>query len=363
MALVGAGEISSTHITALKALADCVDVVAVCDLDLAKARAFQQQNGIPAVFASLGAMLEETRPNVVHVLLPPPVHASASETCLSAGSHVFVEKPFCLSLEECHYVQALAKREGLQIGVNHNLTFMPSFLALLDAIRFCRLGALEQVQVIYTIPMPSLGSGPHTQWMFSATERLLFELGPHPLSIPCRLLGRVTRASTAVSGEMKLSNGTRFFSNWQTSLVCERGNAQCTLAVGSGYFAAAVHVIGQDAEALVDLRRNTFQLIEKTRYLRVDDMVNGWTNAYGLVRRNLSNFKAYAMGAAGLCPPYLQQNLSVNASIAAFYRALAAGRTPRIDGAEGTAVVEACEMVADSAFAFLTNQEGRVVAG
>ena len=360
VAILGAGEISGPHITALRQLPTLVDVVAVCDLDQAKARAFQEQNGIPAAYESLDTMLAEARPDVVHVLLPPVVHARAAETCLLAGSNVLVEKPFCVSLDECRRVQEVAGRQSLRIGVNHNLTFMPSFLELLEAIRSFRLGAIEYVQVMYTIPMPALEFGPPPAWMFSGTENLLFELGPHPLSLPVRLLGRVTGASTAVSGEMQFKNGVRFFRTWQSSLVHARGASQCTLAVGSGYFSSAVHVVGEDAQAFVDLRRNTFQLIEKTRYARVDDMINGWKNASALTRRSWRNFKAYALGAAGLGPPHLQQIISVNSSVAAFYRALAAGRNPRIDGAEGAAVVEACEMVRDSAFAFLAQKEDQV---
>ena len=158
-----------------------------------------------------------------------------------------------------------------------------------------------------------------------------------------------------------LSNGVRFFKHWQTSLVCERGGAQCTLSVGGGYQSVAVHVVGEDAQAFVDLRRNTIQIIEKTPYLRLDDMVNGFRNSFALARRNLRNLKSYSLGAMGFGPRYEQQAFSFRASIAAFYRALAAGRVPRIDGAEGTAVVEACHMTIDSALDFAEQTEGRVV--
>ena len=80
-----------------------------------------------------------------------------------------------------------------------------------------------------------------------------------------------------------------------------------------------------------------------------------------MARRNLRNMKQYSLGAVGFAPRYDQQGFSFHASIAAFYRALAAGRIPRIDGAEGTRVVEACQMTIDSALAFAEQQEERVV--
>ena len=334
-------------------------MVAVCDVNLDRARAVQKKYGIPAVFDSLPAMLRETRPDVVHVLLPPEMHYSAGEECLASGCHLFMEKPFCVSVDECQGLEALAQRSGLQIGVNHNVVFMPAFLELIDAIRACRFGAIEQVQVMFTAPMPGIEKIVASHWMFGSTDRIMLEIGPHPMSIPIRLLGRATKASTAVSGEITLTNGVRFFKHWQTSLVCERGNAQVTFSVGGAYPAITVLVIGEDAQAFVDIRRNTIQILEKTPYLRMDDMVNGFRNSWAMARRNLSAIKTYSLGAVGFGPRYQQQSFSFRSSIAAFYRALAAGRTPRIDGAEGTRVVEACHLTIATALE-LSEQRGGI---
>ncbi len=334
----------------------------MCDVNSDRAKAVQKKYGIPAVFGDLGTMLREARPDVVHVLLPPEMHAGAGEECLSAGCHLFMEKPFCVTVDECKALEAQAQRRGLQIGVNHNVVFMPAFLELIDAIRACRFGAIEQVQVMFTAPMPGIETAVHNHWMFGGTERLMLEIGPHPMSIPIRLLGRATKANTAVSGEITLSNGVRFFKHWQSSLVCERGTAQVTFSVGGAYSSITVLVIGEDAQAFVDIRRNTIQIFEKTPYARLDDMVNGFRNSWALARRNLRAIKMYSLGAIGFGPRYEQQSFSFHSSIAAFYRALAAGRTPRIDGAEGTRVVEACHMTIDSALNFAEQREESVVA-
>jgi predicted dehydrogenase len=273
-----------------------------------------------------------------------------------------MEKPFCVTVDECQRVMALAQRNGLQVGVNHNLVFMPAFLELLDALRACRFGAIEQVQVMFTAPMPGIETAVANHWMFSSTDRIMREIGPHPISVCIRLLGRALKASTAVSGEVTLNNGVQFFKHWQTSLVCERGTAQCTFSVGGAYNSINVLVIGEDAQAFVDVRRNTIQIIEKTPYLRLDDMVNGLKNSLALAGRNLRALKTYSLGAMGFGPRYEQQTFSFRSSITAFYRALAAGRTPRIDGIEGTRVVEACHMTINSGLAIAEQREASVVA-
>ena len=250
----------------------------------------------------------------------------------------------------------MAQHNGLQIGVNHNVVFMPAFLELIDAIRACRFGAIEQVQVMFTAPMPGIETAVHNHWMFGSTERIMLEIGPHPLSIPIRLLGRALKASTAVSGEITLRNGVRFFKHWQTSLVCERGNAQCTFSVGGAYSSITVLVIGEDAQGFVDIRRNTIQILEKTPYLRMDDMVNGLRNSSamaGPLRYKEYRWERWASVARE------QQSFSFRQH-AALSCTAAGGR--RAYGTEGTRVVEACHMTIDSALDFAEQREESVVA-
>ncbi len=361
VAFLGAGEIATTHLAAVKN-SPGVELVAVCDRDRERARAFQQLGGVPHAFEDLDAMLGGVAPDVVHVLLPPTAHAAAAERCLAAGSHVFVEKPFCVTVEECRRVQAAAGRAGRQVGVDHNLAFMPAFVKAVDAVRGCRLGAVEHMSVIFNLPMPGLDAGPHTHWMFAATGNLMLETGVHPVSTVCRVLGGVERAATAVSGEMTLRNGTRFFRSWQSALVCERGTAQCLLAVGAGFYSASVHLIGEDGEAVADLRRNTILVSEKRPHVRADDLVDARTKARSLASQGARNFRAYGLGAAGLRPAYSVQVASVTNSLASFYGALRAGRAPEVGGAEGTAVIEACYLIIESAMRFADQAGGGLVA-
>lgn len=349
VALLGAGVIAAPHAAALRELGPMVDLAAVCDLDRTKAEAFRQSWAIPAAYDDLNTMIDQARPDVVHVLLPPAAHASMAQACLERGCHVLVEKPFALTSNECRSVLRAAERQGRAVGVNHNLTYLPPVLKLIDEIRSCRLGEVQHTTVMYNLPMPALSAGPHSHWMFGGMERILLELGPHPLSVIYRLMGPVQSASTALAGPRILKNGQRFHDTWQMSLVCRRGTAQCVLAVGGEYLNTWVHVLGQDGEAWADLRRNTVRVSDKSRYPRTDNVLDAWRNGAGAIRQSARNFTAQMKDVLRLGPPYGMQTLSMNASIRAFYQALADGRKPPVDGADGTAVVELCEAVIQSA--------------
>ena len=177
----------------------------------------------------------------------------------------------------------------------------------------------------------------------------MLEIGPHPVSVIYRLLGKVTQCIAQASGEMTLANGTLFYHTWQSSLVCERGTAQFLLSVGKSYPNTWIHILGQDGEAFIDLARYIVRVSERNRYLRVGNLLDGTRSAASLLRQTFSNFHRYSLGAMGLRPPYTWQEVSIRNSIAAFYRALTAGDAVPVGAVEGTDVVKACEWVASNA--------------
>ncbi len=355
--MLGAGVISASHALALRGISGA-KLIAVCDRDSEKAQACAAQWSIPEVFSSLDEMLAKSCPDVVHVLLPPSAHAGPAIDCLEAGAHVLIEKPFCLSVRDCRAVENAAARANRIAGVNHNLTFMPGILKLLNVIRSLQIGEVEHVSVTYNLVMPALAAGQHGHWMFGSKEHILFELGPHPLSVICRLLGRVTGSSTTLSGHTILNNGQSFYDTWQSSLVCERGSAQILLALGREYLSTGIHVIGQDGEVFVNLRRNTVQVSGKTRWQRADNLVDSWRNGKALIVSGVRNFSAYVQGAVGAKPAYELQDVSMAGSIGAFYGSLFNRRPLAADAAEGTAVVEACESILESGENFLQSRSG-----
>jgi predicted dehydrogenase len=344
IAFLGAGNISTAHAIAIQQIPN-LQVVAICDLSLERARALQQLTGASEVYQDLKTMLEKARPDVVHILLQPVLHAEAAKICLAAGSHVFLEKPFCVSSAECRDVEQAAKAAGRIAAVNHNVTFYPGLLDVIKHLSTCRLGAVEHVTIQYSLPMPGLANGPHSHWMFSAPDKIILEMGVHPLSAIYRLVGKAISAETAVSGGLNLTNGQRFYSTWQSSLVCDRGTAQMMLSLGKPYLSVWIHLLCEDGEAFVNANRYTVRYSENTQYKRLDNLVDGWRNARSLLSQSLSNFKHNALSGIGLSPASTWQQISFKNSIASFYSALAQNVEPPTGAAEGTAVLEMCEKV------------------
>lgn len=89
-------------------LPDRFRVVACCDADPGRARAFAASHGIPRVVADYDALLGLPGIDVISVCTPPTLHCAMVVAALQAGRHVVCEKPFVASLAEHDRVVAAA---------------------------------------------------------------------------------------------------------------------------------------------------------------------------------------------------------------------------------------------------------------
>ncbi len=346
--LIGAGDIAEAHVKALRTIPGA-ELTAICDRDGWKARRFRETWEIPEAFESTEEMLRSTAPDVAHILTPPPSHAPLAIQCLESGCHVFIEKPMAISASECRTLGEAAHNARRRIAVNHNLMFQPGMLRLLEAIRNRRLGRVEHIWICYNMPIPQIPAG---HFLSSGPGNLVFELGPHPVSVIHRILGDTVSAAALCSGKRALPAGGVAYHTWQATLMCERGTAQIYLSTNGDFPDLRVHVVGEDGAATWDFRRNTVVLHEKTPLILYRDNLRDCTSAArALVRDGMRNFRREMLGALSLAPLYNPFQDSTNASTRAFYAALD-DDDPLPHGFEaGARVVAACEQIVRSGLA------------
>ncbi|MBB6548893.1 Gfo/Idh/MocA family oxidoreductase [Nonomuraea rubra] len=121
-AIVGAGAIAAhSHVPALRAHRDRVELVAVADVDESRARTLAGGNA--AVYADLGDLLAAERPDLVIVCTPPYLHVDQAIEALSAGAWVWCEKPAALSLAELDRMAAAEGAGGPYLSVVYQQRF------------------------------------------------------------------------------------------------------------------------------------------------------------------------------------------------------------------------------------------------
>lgn len=145
-AVVGAGRIAEEH---LKFLRDSprAEPVALCDLSAATAAYAARKYGFPKAYSDLAQMLEEARPDVVHLLTPPHTHVSLAERCLDRDAHVIVEKPVAPSRAEFHRLWDLAQARGKALVEDHNYRFNHQTIDIDRLLAAGVLGELREVEI------------------------------------------------------------------------------------------------------------------------------------------------------------------------------------------------------------------------
>jgi predicted dehydrogenase/nucleoside-diphosphate-sugar epimerase len=342
VALVGTGYIADTHLAALAETPD-VEVVALCDVRLERARAAARRHGVAHAVAS-PAELVQHRIDAVHLCVPPDLHARLARECLDLGLAVFVEKPLALAEAEAAELFALAERLGRALGANHNAAFHPAFVRLRESARAGRIGRVEHVDVQLAVPLRQLEARDHSHWMFRAPENIVFEQAVHPFSQLVPLLGRPLEVHAHVLETRELAPGQPFHARWSVAARAERGSAQLAFAFGATCAQSTLAVRGSDGILVADLLRDTLQEERKTPWLDAFDAYLASARRGTQLRRDArASLSQYLRQTLRLAPRGDAFYVGMRASIRAFHAALRAGARPPGGAEEVAAVLAWCE--------------------
>jgi predicted dehydrogenase len=120
------------HLPHLAELRDRYELAAVCDVSEPLAAACAERYGAASVHSSWEDLVAEQL-DVVMVLTSGS-HAPIAVAAARAGSHVFVEKPMCLSLAEGHQMLTAAREAGVRLMVGTMKRYDPAYERLLELL-------------------------------------------------------------------------------------------------------------------------------------------------------------------------------------------------------------------------------------
>ena len=148
VAVLGTGAISDSHIRAYLKLTERCRIVALADLEVAKAGAKAAQYGLAVpVFRDVTELFGGPEFALASVCLPPFAHAPAALELLRAGRHVLVEKPLATSLAECDGLLAAAQAAGRLLSVVAQNRFKTPVWRLKRVLAAGLIGRVLQAQV------------------------------------------------------------------------------------------------------------------------------------------------------------------------------------------------------------------------
>lgn len=144
--VIGAGTMGRLYVDAF-GQDRLAELVAVCDLDEARAQALQSDYGVPSAFSSHEAMLERGDLDAVVVATPDFLHREPVIAALKRGCHVLCEKPLAMDPDDGRaIVEAVGRSEG-KLMVNFGNRHRPQIRKVKQLIDSGRLGSVQHVYV------------------------------------------------------------------------------------------------------------------------------------------------------------------------------------------------------------------------
>jgi predicted dehydrogenase len=122
VAIIGCGKIADSHASQIGRIKGC-EIVGVCDREPLMAQQLAKRFPIKRAFSKLAELLDEAKPDVVHITTPPQGHFDLAKTCLDRGCHVYIEKPFTVWEDEAQRLIGIANEKGLKVTAGHDDQF------------------------------------------------------------------------------------------------------------------------------------------------------------------------------------------------------------------------------------------------
>ena len=288
---------------------------AVADLAPDTVSQISSQYSIPA--ATFESILSDPDCDAVAIASPASLHADHVRRALTAGKHVFVEKPLALQLFEGHQLVKLARERGRVLMVGHLLRYHPIVVALIEQAQAGRLGDIKH---IYS---RRFGLG-----KIRTEEDVIWSFAPHDISIILALMGETP---TYVSGEATsiLTAGIADIANIHLGFP-SGVTARISVSWLNPTKEQRTVVIGSEAHAVFD---DTLPWEQK---LQIYD------------HRIDLNTHSPSVSMAEPVSPSIEWREPLREELAHFLSCVATGRQPLTDGAEALGVLSVLEETSKS---------------
>lgn len=190
VALIGCGFFARNHMSAWRDLPGA-EIVAVCDLDPAKARGFATEFG-GKPFTDAAAMLAEVRPDVVDVATTVPSHRPLVEMAARHAGAVICQKPFAATLADGRAMVAACAEAGVPLFVHENFRWQKPWRELGARLRAGEIGAPRFLRLSFRHAYDVYTNQPY---LTEEPDLALTDVGLHLFDLARSLMGEVERVS------------------------------------------------------------------------------------------------------------------------------------------------------------------------
>lgn len=207
LGVVGLGQAASKIIAEIKAAESFPwTIAAAADPRNHALCEFQAEFG-GEVFSNAEDLCRHADVDAVYIATPPWMHLENAVAAAQNGKHIIVEKPMALSLAECDEMVAVARKHGVKLLAGHT----HSFDAPIQKIRqLIDDGSIGKLHAINTWNFNEFNHRSRLPSELSATRGPLLNQGPHQIDVVRQIGGgkvKSVRASTFIDGITGVEGG------------------------------------------------------------------------------------------------------------------------------------------------------------
>lgn len=144
VALVGCGLISLYHLRAWQAAG--AEIVALCDIDQAKAEARTAEFGVTRLYTDAAEMFRQGGFDAVDIAASVGAHAPVARMAADHGVHIMCQKPLTETVAEAEELIAYVG-ERVRFMVHENYRFRPHYMTVRRWIVEDRIGTVRHAQI------------------------------------------------------------------------------------------------------------------------------------------------------------------------------------------------------------------------
>jgi phthalate 4,5-cis-dihydrodiol dehydrogenase len=185
-------------------------------------------------FKSVEAMCDSPNVDAVYIATPNELHARHVIAAAERGKHVIVEKPMALSIAECDAMNEAAEKHGVKLLCGHTHSFDPPIRKIREIVKSDGLGKLC---MIHSWNYNEFMYRPRMKHELATSRGVVLNQGPHHVDI-ARLIGggmvRSVRAMTGIWDKARAHEGS-----YTCYLEFEDGTPATLVYSGYGYFDTA----------------------------------------------------------------------------------------------------------------------------
>ncbi len=250
--IIGAGVIMRRHATAYRCLPEFARLVAVADIDQARAIEAKREHGFQEGYTNYRDLLSRDDIDLVSICTPPQSHTPIIIDALEAGKHVLCEKPMARTLEDADRTIPVADRHPrLALSFVYQYRSDPTHLRVRQLIQNKELGRILMANVrVRAKRMPAYyAATPGRASWTTDGGGVLINQAIHQLDALIFFLGTPVEVSAAMETFLQPTESEDTLVGWINFESGAFATIDCTVCAHEDWF--AIDVLGENAQTTI----------------------------------------------------------------------------------------------------------------